>query len=349
MGIECKGKLLCINEKYKVLYKSGTLYVYTADSEKLLFSFSFFSGIYKLLSKIRLFERLLRLEARCAVAITEDVFLVSCSGKVFRVDVSNKLVITEHQYIGKMKNPLSFCMVEHDGTVDVLYGEYGWNVEKRAVGVWCRTDNMWKNVFSFQDNMIKHIHQIAYDKYRNEYLIATGDTDEESGIWRMDARFQTVEPILYGSQQFRSCAVFPTKEGFVFATDTPIANNYLYSYSYNDKKVTRISQMPGPCIYASSSREAYFFATSVEPDSNLNTLRYRITYKLGSGVMDRFTHIMRYQSGVLDEIAKFRKDIFPMWLFQFGNCQFPVVQDNTSSLYITPVAVQQYDNKTIKL
>ena len=66
-----------------------------------------------------------------------------------------------------------------------------------------------------------------------------------------------------------------------------------------------------------------YFETSVEGDPTVGKFRYRFFNKLGKGVKDRFVHIMKYQKGgPLEEIAKFKKDILPMWLFQFGNATF---------------------------
>jgi phosphoribosyl 1,2-cyclic phosphodiesterase len=59
-----------------------------------------------------------------------------------------------------------------------------------------------------------------------------------------------------------------------------------------------------------------------------------------------------YKDGKVTEIGCFQKDGLPMWLFQFGNCQFP--QDCYSAaedrcLLITPCSVKKFDGKTIAI
>jgi hypothetical protein len=262
----------------------------------------------------------------------------------------------EHSYCKTMKNPIALCLVEDivEGQRLVLYGEYIWNSAHHEVGIWARVNGYWKRVNEFGPNTITHIHNIVYDKYRNEFVICTGDQNSESGLWRLSVDFSTITPIVTGSQQYRTCAVYPLPDGLLYATDTPIADNALYKVKYTyDGKVESIKKhydMPGPCIYTKSDPSAFYMATSVEPDSSLSTLCYRLTRKLGVGVKDRYCHIIMYKDGYITEITRFLKDVWPMWLFQFGNCQFPrdykpIAEDK--HLQITPCSVKKFDGKTI--
>ena len=91
--------------------------------------------------------------------------------------------------------------------------------------------------------------------------------------------------------------------------------------------------MPGPCIYGRVFHEALYMATSVEGDPTLGGWKYRLSNKLGKGVKNRNVHIIKCDvNGDITEIAEFKKDKLPMWLFQFGNAQFPDAEDG---LYIS--------------
>lgn len=349
----CKGKILCVTNKYKICYKYGKIYVADLDGEILL-SFHVLSGMKRVCSYFRMLERVMRLEARCAILIGEEEFLISCNGKIFRIDMENSIYLAEHKYRGNMLNPISFCKTDNipDVKPDVLYGEYMWNEKKEEVYIWGRVAGEWKILVCFPKGTITHIHQIVYDKYRDEFLIATGDSNEESGIWSVDKQFRKLTPIVKGKQVFRSCFLFPVEDGIIYTTDTPLELNAIYKVEYRkNNKITKIKDIPGPCIFAKQIPEGFVFATSVEPDSALSTMRYRVTYKLGAGVRDRWSHIFMYSNDVVEEIGKLRKDILPMWLFQFGNCQFA---DNYGDryediIYIYPTAVQKYDGKTIAI
>lgn len=345
-----KGKLLCICKEYRVFYRTGKIWVIGLE-EEVLYTFHVLSGIKRICSYIRIFERMMRLEARCAIQIAKDQLLISCNGKIYHVDVKNKTYVIEHEYGKGMLNPICFCETDEvpNTAVEVLYGEYIWNEKKEEVNIWGREDGRWKILNSFPKGTITHIHQIVYDKYRRVYLIATGDSDEESGIWSMDTEFQEIVPIVRGKQMFRSCFLFPVEDGIIYATDTPLAENAIYKVEYESNSVKKIQDIPGPCIFAKEIENGFVFATSVEPDSSLPTMRYRMTYKLGAGVKDRWSHIFVYEDGLIREIDKYKKDTWPMWLFQFGNCQFAnnYNEEQADIVYIVPTAVKKYDGKTI--
>lgn len=94
--------------------------------------------------------------------------------------------------------------------------------------------------------------------------------------------------------------------------------------------------MPGPCIFGKALDGKFYMATSVEGDPTQNIWKYRMSNKLGNGVKDRYVHLLEYSlNQQVKEILKIRKDIWPMWLFQFGNIQFPNVV-NDKNIYICP-------------
>ena len=86
----------------------------------------------------------------------------------------------------------------------------------------------------------------------------------------------------------------------------------------------------------------------MEPDSTLSKWQYRFTYKLGKGVLDNATHVIkRDENGVYEEVASFKKDLLPMWLFQFGNIFFP--QNESSHLYGVLQGCTEGHGVTVKL
>lgn len=167
-------------------------------------------------------------------------------------------------------------------------------------------------------------------------MILTGDGDAQSGIWEADLEFKSVKPIVKGSQKYRACVAYPTQEGIYYGTDTPLRQNYLYKLTERDGGVALLTlyEMPGPCIFGEVVDDALYMATSVEGNPALGGLRYKLSNKLGEGVKDRYTHIIRCVDGDVSEIEKMEKDFWPMWLFQFGNAKFPISDDGR--VYICP-------------
>lgn len=305
----------------------------------------------KLLSTVRITERMFRLEPRVVVRIDTGEYLLSFCGSLYNVDVDAGTVKVEHRYRTGVKNPLNISRIEGVNGFDdcIVYGEYWGNINREDVCIYVRKDSQWRKVYTFAAGTIQHIHNIIPDHYRNCVLIFTGDKDQESGIWVATDNFSKVEPLLVGKQRYRSCVAFPVEKGILYATDSPLEKNFigLLSLEAGTWLETPLYDLPGPCIYGTKTGESYVFATSVEPDSRISGIRYFLTYRLGAGVRDRSSHVI---AGCIEdgfrEIASFKKDCYPMGLFQFGNVQFPAgcIKDR---LCMYPIGVQQYDGCSV--
>lgn len=348
-SVYLKEKLLCKTNKYLFCYHKGCIFLRNSNDKTLINKLR----IISLIKSLRPIERLFRYEARCAISIDEDTFLFSCDGIIYNYSVKSNKVTIEHHFGKGMKNPLTFCTRYINGNlVDVFYGEYIWNGNKGSVSIYKRVEGGWEVIYTFPQKTVTHVHNIVFDEYRNRYLILTGDTDSESAIWMADIDFKNVKPIVVGKQSYRSCVAFPTEQCVYYATDTPLEQNWIYKLiekSDGTANVSKVYQMPGPCIHGRESSGSYFFATSVEGDPTQSNWKYRLSYRLGKGVYDRFVHIIKgNKDGEFCEIAKLRKDIFPIWLFQFGNAQFPT-GDWKDGLLITPTATKHSDGRTLEL
>ena len=344
-----KGRVLSVTNKYILIYKNGDLILY-GNSLKLKILQRIKIG--KWYEKITFVNRILRLEPRCAIQITEDEFLISYNGKIINYNISENRIKTEHQYIKGMKNPLSFCKQKKDnGASDILYGEYTWNKKKKPVGIYRRTNDCWKKVFEFDAGKVTHIHNIIFDNQRNHFYILTGDSDKESGIWIADNEFLQVKPLVVGKQSYRACVLFPTANGVIFATDTPLETNNVSELIIKDGNIIEIRHLfslPGSCIYGANINGDYYFATTVEPDPTVSGIRYKFTYKLGKGIKERYAHIVRLsKSRDIEYIYKSEKDILPMWLFQFGNFIFPY--NTTEKVVVISQSLKTGHSKTLWL
>lgn len=354
-----KYTLLYTGEQESLSYKKGVLYFHQQpeDCPKPIVSLPG-SAIRHFLCRIRLMERMLRLEPRCAFRLEENLFLVSWSGGIWRIDVTKGTIEKEHDYRNGMNNPLDFADLTSLSRIDtaLVYGEYFSNPDKKAVSVFARKENRWEEIYTFPTGTIQHIHRILPDTVNNRALILTGDDDSSSGIWETRDGFRTVQPLLVGSQRYRACVAFPNAKGIIYATDTPLQENAIYQVleSKNGISIHKHFSMPGPCIFGmqvqlSNGEYHYAMATSVEPDSRLSGWRYKLTYCLGDGVSDRKSHLImgNDQKGFSDQLS-LRKDCLPMTLFQFGNIKFPQ-QEHKTAIYAVPQSIKGYDATTISI
>ncbi|NCU31691.1 MAG: SAM-dependent DNA methyltransferase, partial [Candidatus Moranbacteria bacterium] len=153
-----------------------------------------------------------------------------------------------------MNNPIGFAEINNIKGFDdcIAYGEYTGNPSAGTVSIYSRNKSgEWNIAYTFESGTIKHIHAIVPDHFRNNVLILTGDSDKESGFWVAENNFKTVRPLIFGEQRYRSCVAWPLKEGILYATDTPLENNYLFFISEsNNWQPEIVNEMPGPCIFS---------------------------------------------------------------------------------------------------
>lgn len=343
-----KYRPLCHTDHGLLLYRSSKLYLMDYENESIEYLCSLpLDGTKNILaSKSRLFERMFRSYARSSIAVNNGALVTYNSG-IYYVDFDNITIKREHDFCTGMNNPIGFAEINNIKGFDdcIAYGEYTGNPSAGPVSIHTRNKSgEWSRAYTFEKGTIKHIHAIVPDHFRNNVLILTGDADKESGFWVAENNFKTVRPLIFGEQRYRSCAAWPQKEGILYATDTPLENNYLFFISEsNNWQPEIVYEMPGPCIFSAKIGDVYYFSTSVEPDSNIKGKRYLFSYKLGNGVKERKSYII---AGSLKKgfrsICSFKKDVLPMTLFEFGNVMFPN-GSFTDKLYFYTNSVCKYD------
>ena len=326
--------LLARTEKASLWYRKGKVTVRKTDGSTVAHQ------LHKGWRTLRLAERMLRLSPRTGVGLDNGDFLFSDHGKIRCLKYPDYALSTEHAFSRGMNNPLTFC-VRRDETgkiADILYGEYIWNSDHGPVSIYRRENGDWREVYAFPAGAITHIHNIVHDRFLNRYLIMTGDGDAESGIWEADYEFREVRPVKTGSQAYRACVMLPTADGIYYATDTPLEQNSVCRIS-GDHEAEKIAEIAGPVIFGTERNGDLYFATSVEGDSRLKKWSYRLSYRLGTGVKDRYSHLYRLSTdGTVKELGKIKKDILPMWLFEFGNMKFSSTDDGR--VYICPQSLR---------
>lgn len=341
-NIVLKSKALCITYKHILSYKKGKLLLFDFKTKNLIQS----CPLKKILFKIQ--QRLLRLEPRIALPIDENNFLISFNGLMLCYNILTNKCRIEQQYLKGMKTPLHICSVVNGEEKEFYYGEYIWNNDKDGVSVYRRRHNCWEIAFTFGPGTVKHIHNIIYDKSRMRFFILTGDENFESGIWIADYNFNHVELFLGGLQKYRACVAFIEGKYLYYATDTPLEKNHIFKVNLESAEVKELCDIPGSCIFGITLQGKKLFSTTVEPDSSLPVWRYRITHKLGKGIFDRYSYLFYLnEEDKLTEILKLKKDMLPMWLFQFGNILFPY--NETDKLYITTQAVKPKHGVTLEI
>jgi len=215
----------------------------------------------------------------------------------------------------------------------IFWGEYFDNPRRDEVHVYASTDQgaHWEVAHTFPRGIIRHVHNIVYDEWDNCFWVLTGDHGSECRILRASRDFKSVDVILSGSQQARSAALIPTRDALYFSSDTPLESNHVYHLDRRGN-LGKLATLSSSSIYGCLVGNAVFFSTMVEP-SLANSSRDVCLYGSLGGA--HWQHLQ-----------KWKKDRWPMGLFQYGNAVLPDGTNTTRLLAVTTIAVEGVDLET---
>lgn len=354
MRIVKKVKPLCFLKDQIVFGKSSQIIL--ADIEtlrensKITLPYPFLKC---LLSRFKIFNRMLRLGFVGAQVWKGELFAI-LNKRIYRVSTEVGS-FQEEFYFNRGKGPLNLTAISGLlGFDDGLYfGEYFSNPKKDPIHIFCRrSSGSYDRVFTFPQDTINHVHNIVPDYINSCVWVLAGDFNESAGIWRTMDNFQTLEPIVIGSQQCRACVAFPTNEGLLYATDSQFERNHIRLLSKQDgvwisKAVCEIN---GSCIYGCEVNGEYVFSTSTEPGVSKykNRLLMLLERHRGAGIIEDESHLV---VGSLNKgfkvILKNKKDFWPYRLFQFGTICFPNGSNPSRKLFYYSIANTDNDLETV--
>jgi len=232
--------------------------------------------------------------------------------------------------VSRGTRPLHFAVTRGG---HIFWGEYFDNQERNEVYIYGSTDRgaHWDVAYTFPNKTIRHVHNIVYDEWENCLWVLTGDQGQECRIIRASCDFRHVQIVLSGKQQIRSAALIPTRDALYFSSDTPLEQNHVYRLDRRGN-LTTLAELGSSSICGCQVGNAIFFSTMVEP-SRTNFERKVSVW--GSSDGRQFT-----------ELLSWRKDPWPMGLFQYGNAFFPDGNNASGLLAVTTVAVKHADCET---
>ena len=312
-----RGRLLYISGNQGLLFKHLALYSINMESgEQTRIASLPVKGFKGLLGRWQLANRLLRLEPRCAGKLSDDRYVIGLKGKLWVVD-TNKGILSELKWQRSGYGLISFC--EKDGSL--YWGDYGTNPNHEEINIYrLDKDLNISTVYSFPKNSIRHIHGII--KEDDNFIVMAGDNEPLAGIYRANSDWTEVEPWKTGEQKYRAVVGFPYNGGLLYATDSVETENHLRLIEPNgtERILTAIN---GSCIYGTETKDYYLFSTTVESHEG-GGLRKLLSNELGGGIKSKDVHIIAVSKKDLTVrvVKKYKKDIWPMKLFQYGRAPF---------------------------
>lgn len=348
--MEKKAKPLCFVGDDLLIYRGGDLFLMDLNDFTKTFICSF--GLIKKhehLARSRLLTRLLRLEPRGVVKIDENNILLSIRGGVYHFNLTKKHIQSVHRFRQGMNAPLSLTAIKNiEGFRErYCYGEYFANPKKKPVSIYgCNEEaTNWHEVYRFGKGQVNHIHSIIPDFHQNRVWIFTGDYGDAASIWYTENDFETIIKYRSGSQQFRACVGFPTREGLIYATDTPQEDNNIYLIS-KDNRLIRLFGLEGSSIYSTSFKGKLLLSTAVEGYADGSQGKAALlSYKRGKGIKSwNCDMVIGNLSEGFEKVATFKKDLFPMGLMQFGTITFPVCDKEADKIIFYGKALKKIDD-----
>lgn len=334
------GNLVCYNLGKLVIIEDGLI----IDVYPLFHSLK-----ERFVGRFNALYRLFRLGVRVAEPIDNDNILISIGNMLFEYCFSTR-TLSKGFFIEKGIRPLIFTTISEIEGFDncIIFGGYLGNSNKKPVNIYKRiATDRWKIVYTFGQGTINHVHNIVADSYRQCLWAFTGDFGRAAAIWKIEDNFRKVECLLCDDQKYRSCVAFPIKDGLLYVTDAPFAQNYVYLMR-DDLSVIKYYKIDGSCIYGCQCGVKYIFSSTVEPDGRNNSLiNLLISRKRGKGIQDMYVHMyMGNLEEGFKEVYKEKKDLWP-YLFQFGTIRFPYGKNSSDVLYFQPIGTKKNDLKLI--
>jgi len=333
-----------------VYYRKGKIYVYNNDKvERNISVITCWKE--KILGKFKLAYRFLRLGIRTSIALNDEIVIISIGNYLYEVNLYSEMMSTGYK-LDEHVRPLFFSEIKGiEGFEDGIYfGSYVGDLAKIPMHIYKReAENKWTVVYTFPDNAIDHVHNIIPDPYRQCLWIMTGDFGEAAALWKAEYGFSKVERALSGNQKYRGCVGFALPEGLLYATDTPLDDNYIQLLR-QDNTIEKILPIDGSCIYGCQWGKDFVFESTVEPNGIYkNQIDFLLKWKKGPGIKNNYTHL--YVGNPADGfkvVYKLRKDWLP-FCFKFAAFLFPAGENKTDTLYLQPIATDKHDLSLLKI
>lgn len=286
------------------------------------------SGVKQMLSVHRLGRRVGRVGFHHFGLTGKASGIVIAHGHVFYLIPGQHRLTGGEPIVGS--RPLAFCIAKDLA----CYGEYRGNPERTPVHIWAAEpeDKTWRPAWRF-DN-VRHVHGVFLDPYTGAFWVTTGDEDHESAIWMSPDRFKTLESVAGGSQRFRAVHLLFTADHVYFGSDAPDEQNYIYRMDRKGNNVEQLTAVESSVFHGCKVGNQLFFSTAVEP-STVNHSRYAEIW--GSADGENWQVVRR-----------FKKDIWPMKYFQYGQVFFPAGRGDDKNLWFTPMGTR-HDQKTFQI
>lgn len=151
--------------------------------------------------------------------------------------------------------PLFAGVAAHQQSGNFYFGEYINTVKDVRIIKFCPEDSQLSVVRTFKAGVVKHIHGIFYDEFRNRLWVTTGDKNEQCRIMYTEDEFKTLQTLGEGDQSWRAVSVIPLEHGMLWGTDagkdaTKEDINKIFYYDFETQQRSEIATIGNPAYHS---------------------------------------------------------------------------------------------------
>lgn len=218
-------------------------------------------------SHSELISRLLRIGVHSLTPLPDGSLVATTRGAVLHVAQNESEFQVAHR-VTRGKRPLKLC-AHPSGRV--YFGEYFSNKARSEVHIYGSDRGAaFQVIRTFAAGSIRHIHGIYWDPHRQGLWVLTGDDGNEAGLWWTPDEFQTLEPVLRGTQTARAVTLFMEPSGLIVPMDTPFETNYIHHLDPSSGRLEQLAELPGSVFHSTQSKNLRLLSTVAEL-SSVNT------------------------------------------------------------------------------
>ncbi|MFI0398239.1 MAG: hypothetical protein ACH34X_04135 [Thiolinea sp.] len=270
----------------------------------------------------RIIQRILRRGIHRVISNGKNIFVLY-DKKIAIFDLETQREI--HNINIKGSRPLGLVNFQ-DG---IIYGEYRNNQERTPVSLWNVTKDGTHIRLDTIEN-VRHIHTVTYWQETDCYYVTTGDAPNESNIIEYTNDFSKKRIILSGTDEYRIVQPIFRGREIYFCSDKPNNINYAYKYNIDTQKLEQLGKIGATVFYGLEKNGKCYFGTVAEP-SKINESKY-------------VELIMINENNEIIRLHKYKKDIWPHKLAQYGQIIFPLEDKTSDDILLYTVVATHQDN-----
>jgi hypothetical protein len=192
--------------------------------------------------------------------------------KVYRSDDGGETFqVVRHEALERIHGPFAHG-VAVDPSDRVFFGEYRVASRPATIRVFVGEDDgtRWRVCHAFGEGEVFHVHSVSFDPFEDRLVIATGDRDEESGLFILDKSCNGIEPIGTGDQRWRVIAPIYTEGEVIWGSDDTRAGSEIFAQRRGSGTLEPRGFLGNAAYYGARLTDGTLvMSTAFSPDSHI--------------------------------------------------------------------------------